>query len=1182
MQRPFPLPSLVFISILTAVIPAFAAEVDTSKLPAPVRTFDFATQIRPILETSCVSCHGAEKQKGHFRIDSREALLKGGDNGAAIVEGKSAESALVHYVARLVEDMEMPPKKEQALKDEQIALLRAWIDAGAPWPQGLTLKAPERPASIASAISAASLPPPTERTVDFVKDIQPIFQGACYDCHGPKKQEAGFRLDHKPTALKGGELGPAITPGKSADSLLVHFVAGLRDEGVMPKKGNRLSAEQIGLLRAWIDQGAPWPDSASVVLKDPRDHWAFKAPVKPAIPQIGNPKSKIENPIDSFVQARLEKESLQPSPEADKGTLLRRLSLDLIGLPPTVQELDTFLSDKSPDAYSRQVERLLSSPHYGERWGRHWLDAARYADSDGYEKDKPRLAHFYRDWVINAFNRDLPYDQFIIEQLAGDQLPNPTQDQIVATGFLRNSMINEEGGVDPEQFRMEAMFDRMDVIGKSVLGLTTACIQCHNHKYDPFTQEEYYKMFAFLNNDHEAQPTVYTPEEQMKRADILRQITEAEVKLKQETPDWETRMARWENELASHPQTEWTLIQPEAEANSASGQRYIHQKDGSILAAGFQPTKHTVKMSVKTDVKNISGFRIEMLKDPGLPAQGPGRSHLGTFALTEFKVEAASAQGEGKKEPIKFAKAAANLEPALETPVHPNFNEKTPVRRVIGPASYAIDGKDDTAWSNDIDPGRRNRECEAVFTAEKPLAGFEGGTELTIYLAQKHGGWNADDLHGNNLGRFRLWITSAAELPDPLPKNVQEILQIPREKRSEAQVAALFSHWRTTVLEWKESNARIDALWKQYPEGVTQMVLTQRDEMRETHMLKRGDWLKPGKAVTAGVPAVLHQLPPNAPPSRLTFAKWLVDPKSSTTARVLVNRVWQAYFGIGIVATPEDFGTQGEAPSHPELLDWLACEFMEKGWSQKELHRLIVHSSTYRQSSRVTPDLLARDPYNRLLARGARFRVEGEIVRDIQLAASGLLNPKVGGRAVMPPAPDFLFKPPASYAPFPWIEETGAERYRRAVYTYRRRTTPYPLLAAFDTPEGNTSCVRRARSNTPLQALVTLNESMSVEAARALARCILDEGGETDTARIDYAFRRVLSRPPIETERAELLKLIEKQRARIADGWLNPWEVATGSAEKTTLPGNTTPTQLATYTVVSRVLLNLDETITKE
>jgi hypothetical protein len=1053
---------------------------------------------------------------------------------------------------------------------------------------------------------AGSLPPPVDRKVDFVREVRPILAEKCYGCHGPQKQKSDLRLDRKASALRGGAEGPAIVPGASADSSLIERVAGLDPDAVMPPegKGERLSPEQVGVLRAWIDQGAEWPAERDDT-DAKRRHWAFQAPRRSPLPDVSEAGSAwARNPIDRFVRARLEKEGLAPSPEADRITLIRRLSLDLTGLPPTIAQVDAFLGDRGEDAYERLVDRLLDSPHYGERWGRHWLDAARYADSDGFEKDKPRHIWAYRDWVIGALNRDLPYDRFIIEQLAGDLLPNPTQDQVVATGYLRNAIVNEEGGIDPEQFRMEAMFDRMDAIGKGILGLTIQCAQCHNHKFDPLTQEEYYRLFSFLNNDDEASRVVYTPDQQMRVAEIRRRIAEIEEEIRATSPDWRERMERWEDEQAAADQTRWVVLQAPFDDISNGGQKYLLQKDGSFLAQGYAPTKHAGKFTVRVDLPRITAFRIELLNDANLPASGPGRSFKGTCAVTEFTVEVAPVEetdkdkdkdkendkgkGKGKATKVKFAAATADYEQP-ERPLEPNFDDRKGRKRVTGPPAFAIDDQDDTAWGIDAGPGRRNVPRQAVFVAETPIR-QPGGAVLTITLKQNHGGWNSDDLMTNNLGRFRVSATDAPHpVADPVPKRVRDILAIPRERRTPAQVAAVFSYWRrTNVPEWQGANDRIEALWQGHPEGATTLVLQARAEPRTTSVLKRGDFLKPVKPVADGVPSFLHPLPEGAEaesePGRLALAHWLVDRRSPTTARALVNRVWQAYFGHGLVATAEDFGTQGERPSHPELLDWLACEFMDRGWSLKALHRLIVDSAAYRQSSRVRPELLTKDPYNRLLARSSRLRVEGEIVRDIQLAASGLLNPAMGGRSVMPPAPAFLFLAPASYAPFPWIDEEGPDRYRRAVYTWRRRSTPYPLLSTFDVPEGNTACVRRVRSNTPLQALMTLNETIAVEAARALASRALAEGGTTDADRIAYAFRRCVSRPPGADEREILLKLLDQQRLRIADGWVNPWEIVTGAKDRRPegLPQGATPSQWAAYTVVARVLLNLDETITRE
>lgn len=979
-------------------------------------------------------------------------------------------------------------------------------------------------------------------SVDFVRDIQPIFQERCYQCHGPQKQEAALRFDHKPSAMKGGDNGPVILPNKATESKLVHVLRGTNPKLKMPRKGGPLSPAQIALIETWINEGAVWPDSASAQLTQVTDHWAFLPPVKPPVPAIGalpltdSAWKTSPNPIDAFIAARLIREGIQPSAPATATTLARRIYLDLHGLPPTPTELERFQSS-SGNRVQQLTHNLLASPHYGERWGRLWLDSARYADSNGYEKDPMRFIWFYRDWVIKAFNDDLPYDQFIVAQLAGDELPNATQDQIVATGFLRNSMINEEGGVDPEQFRMEAMFDRMDTIGKSILGLTIGCTQCHNHKYDPISQEEYYQMFAYLNNDNEPWRVVYTTQEQTQRAKVLKGVEALEAKLKQDHPNWQQRLTTWQADIAK-ARPEWTTLK--FGDDPSGGEKALRQPDGSILAQGYAPTRSEVKFQVKLDAPmEIRAFRIELMNDPNLPAYGPGRSQKGTAALTEFKAEM---KLNGKVTQLKFASATADFGESENTPLAPFAKDKDAAKdkRVTGPIEYAIDGSDNTAWGIDAGPGRRNSPRNAVFVLEKPIT-VQPSDGLTIGLSMKHGGWNSDDLQTMNLGRYRISSTAEAKpAADPLY----------------GAAGNAFSVFRTTVPEWKDVNAQIEALWAQHPEGATTLVLDSRDQPRMTTTLKRGDFTKPGDRVAPGVPAILNPLPKEADGTRLTFARWITDRKSPTTARAFVNRVWQAYFGTGLIDTPEDLGTQGSAPSHPELLDWLACDFMDHGWSVKHLHELIVTSLTYQQSSTVTPELLERDPYNRLLARGPRFRVEGEVVRDIQLAVSGLLNPALGGRPVMPPAPAYLFEKPASYAPFPWHVETDSNQYRRAVYTFRRRSTPYPFLATFDVPNGETACVRRSKSNTPLQALMTLNETISIEAAKALAQRMQKEGGTTADTQIAYGFELCTGRKPSPKELATLTALMTRQTAR--------------------------KEQLDAPTIVARVLLNLDETVTKE
>jgi hypothetical protein len=1050
-----------------------------------------------------------------------------------------------------------------------------------------------------AAAGAVFIPYSLGDGIDFTRDVRPILAENCFHCHGPDdaERQADLRLDVWENAddVLGAE--HAITREKPEESELIARIASDDPDVRMPPadSGKALTPEQIEMLRNWIAQGA-----------ELKQHWSFVAPTRPTVPEVKN-QAWVRNPIDAFVVARLEREDLSPLPPANSNTLVRRLSLDLIGLPPTLEELAAYEAGEG-DTYQQQIERLLKSPHFGERWGRIWLDAARYADSDGFEKDKPRFVWMYRDWVVSALNSDMPYDQFIVEQIAGDLLAEPTQDELVATGFLRNSMINEEGGIDPEQFRMEAMYDRMDAIGKGMLGLTIQCAQCHTHKYDPISQTDYYRMFAFLNNCHEGQIAVYTPQQQREWKATAEIIHGIEDRLRDENPAWPARMAEWEASVRGNQPT-WTTVRPPND--SSGGQKHYILEDGSILAAGYAPTKHTTEFSVEVKLPKITAVRLELLNDPNLPCGGPGRSIYGTCALSEFEAEAAPLTGNGAATKLKFAQATADVNPP-ERELEKVFDDREKNRRITGPIEYAIDGNPLTAWTPEIGPGRSNVPRKIVFTLEKPLDASVG-VRLTFKLAQNHGGWNSDDNQNNNLGRFRFSVTAAESVvADPLPADVRVIIDS-SDERTDEQTARVFNYWRTTVSEWSEENRRIEALWRSHPRGTTQLALLERDDMRPTHRLDRGNFLAPKEEVTPGVPAFLHSLisganvqdsvsavepgpgtarlapsnNQNPIPNRLDFARWLADRRSPTTARSIVNRIWQAYFGTGLVATAEDLGTQGEPPSHPELLDWLAVELMDNNWSLKHIHKLIVNSATYRQSSHVTPELFARDPTNRLLARGPRYRVDAEVVRDIALAASGLLNSRIGGPSVHPPAPEFLFQPPASYGPKTWNIDTGPDRYRRGLYTFRFRSVPYPALQNFDAPNGEFACARRVRSNTPLQALTTLNEPVFLESARSLAAKIVADGGTTDAERIAYAVRRCLSRPPESDETVVLQEFLSKQKQRFIRDGADPWllladdDKAKGKLAAN-LPPGAEPADLAAWTALARVVLNLDETITKE
>ncbi len=1037
-------------------------------------------------------------------------------------------------------------------------------------------------AEAVSPAAAGKLPPAATQTVDFVKDIQPILVDRCYSCHGPDKQKADLRWDNKESAFKTGDHGPIIVPGKSADSLVIKLVADLEPDSIMPPKGEPLTAAQIGLLRAWIDQGAKWPETAVAKGPDKRNHWAFKPPVRPAVPPVSN-KKWARNPIDNYVLARLEKENLKPSPEADRITLIRRLTLDLTGLPPTIAEVDAFVSDKRPDAYERVVERLLASKHYGERWGRHWLDLARYADTNGYEKDRPRSIWPYRDWVISAFNRDLPYDQFTIDQLAGDLLPNATTDQRVATGFLRNSMLNQEGGIEPEQFRVEALIDRMDTVGKAFLGLTVNCCQCHNHKYDPFTQKDYYQIYAFLNDDDEAFMEVPTAKEQKQRDEILEKVRGLQVKAMNDTTNLADRMTTWEKSLAD-ARGNWTVADPKDWFYFAS--KFEKQEDLSMLGGGDLQPGGVMRLWVDTHATNITGFRLEALTNANLVYGGPGLLGKGNFLLKEFTVEAYAIDHPTVTNKIKFRRALADQEA-------PGFS-----------ITNAIDGVTDKGgWCPAVTPDRRNQNHCAVFECE-PF-GFPGGTRLLITLHETFDG--ESKLDGHMLGCFRLSTTTNAGplAVDPLSAAQRKLLETPFAQRTAEQNLALFNAYRLSSPDFAAVNKQIDEAFAPWPAAATTLVLHQRAKPRVTHLFKRGDRLRPGEEVEPDVPSFLNPLPEGAPRNRLGFAEWIVDPRNPTAARAMANRIWMEYFGQGIVTTPEDFGTRVETPSHPELLDWLACEFREptvkdlvaeatdkKGktgddklvsksavpWSVKHMHRLIVNSATYRQSSKITPELYEKDQYNVLLARGPRLRVEAEVVQDIALSASGLLNPKVGGPSVYPPIPPSVGD--TVYGGFSWPETKGADRFRRGMYTFTKRSLPFPSLSAFDAPSGEISCPRRVRSNTPLQALTTLNEKMFVEAAQAMALRVIKEGGTNDTSRATYAFELCTGRKPEPEDLALLLKFWQQQYDYFENNTAAAVEVALPDPAK--MPPELNLHKVAAWAMLSRAILNLDETITKE
>ncbi len=1012
--------------------------------------------------------------------------------------------------------------------------------------------------------------PRLTRTVDFTREVFPLLEKNCFECHGPTKQRSSLRLDSKEAMLKGGDSGPAIVAGKGDDSAIFRRAAAVSGEDPMPPKGERLSPDAMALIRAWIDQGAEWPSGIGATSAEVTKHWAYVAPVHHAPPKVKT-SQRVRNPIDNFVLARLEQEMLKPASEASRETLIRRLSLDLIGLPPTPDAVNSFLKDQRGDAYERLVDRLLLSPHYGERWARPWLDLARYADTNGYEKDDRRTIWPYRDWVINALNRDLPFDQFVIEQFAGDLLPNSTIEQKIATGFHRNTMVNTEGGTDEEEFRTAAIVDRINTTFEGLMGSTIGCAQCHNHKYDPFKQTEYYQIFAFLNQTKDKGRTtdpeleLPTPEQTARRKEVRDKIEPLQKTLDTQTPELDAALARWEEKSQTDRSVinaNWKILEP-VELRTTGGVKLEKQKDGTILSTGELPETSTYELIFMGEHRAISAIRLEVLTDTRLPHKSSGRSEDGTFTLTDFSLEILNAE----TNKIEFDKAYAD------------FSED---RFEI---ANAIDKNEKSGWSVGADEATNRVDRTAVLIAKKPFDA-DTGSKFVIRLKQE----SIREQH--LLGKFRLSTGTASNETflawSAVPTRIRAFLEIPPEKRTEEQKKELAKHYRSIHPEFGKIREQIAELRKQEPKDVARtLVMEGMSTNRSTHILIRGNHLSKGAEVKPGVPSMLHRPPKDAPMDRLTFARWIVDPANPLTGRVMMNRVWAQYFGRGIVETLEDFGAQGEPPSHPELLDWLATEWVKQGWSLKAMHRVITTSATYRQSSRTTSELIEKDPYNRLLAHGPRFRMEAEMVRDSALAVSGLLNRKIGGASVFPYQPEGVWANP--YSDDKWRISKEGDQFRRGLYTFWRRTSPYASFMAFDAPSREVSCARRPRTNTPLQALVTLNDPAFVATAAGFARRIVNEGGASLAQRLDFAFKAVVSRKPTKEESDRLLalyrisyrKYVTFDEGAVKLNEIGAEKVASSTTNSAIAPDYVSQADLAAWTVLANVLLNLDEAVTK-
>ncbi|MDB4393724.1 PSD1 and planctomycete cytochrome C domain-containing protein [Rhodopirellula sp.] len=950
---------------------------------------------------------------------------------------------------------------------------------------------------------------------DFSREIRPLLARHCFKCHGPddEARQADLRLDIESAAKK--DLGgyAAVVSGDLAGSELMGRVDTDDPDVRMPppESGRKLTENEIAILGKWIESGGNY-----------QKHWALVPPVQTRVPRVSNARWCL-NPIDHFILNRLEDAELRPAGEAGREHLIRRLSLDLIGTTPLPDEVDRFLADQNPGAYVRLVDRLLASPGYAERFARPWLDLARYSDTNGYEKDRNRTIWPYRDWVISAVGADMPFDQFSIEQLAGDMLPQATNQQRIATGFHRNTMLNEEGGIDPMEYRYHAIVDRVATTGTVWMGLTTGCAQCHTHKYDPITHSEYFGLFALLNNADEPDVVVSDSQRDLLVAGIQRRITDAETQLiKSWLPSFQqfqkykngredsaatTRKADWKFksqvalvfyewvESLATLSREWRLLKPVSMKSSKPLLEVL--PDFSIRARG-DVTKREVyllKYLLPDGEEPFTALRLDVLPDISLPAGGPGlafyEGRRGDFFLSELTVKLDGT-------PVK-----------LQDPSH--SYGKIGVGSGNADAGNVIDGEGSTGWSTSGAEGTAN---QWVVNFAEPL---KSGSELEIELVfERH--------FAAGLGRFRFALTSgetpvvASTLPEPMYGwHVGKIADITEHDFSDLQ-----RHFVKTAPELEVQRSHSNALQVIVPPQVRTLGMQGRGakDQRVTHRHHRGEYLQPREPVGPGVPAALLDQANSSPDNRLDFAEWLVSEDNPLVARVTVNRAWREFFGRGIVDTAGDFGTQSEPPSHPRLLDWLSVDLLQNGWSLKRLHRLIVLSATYRQAIQVRNQT---DPGNRLLSGMPRRRLAAEQIRDSLLAASGLLTRKIGGPSVFPPQPDGVMQ--MAYGAPKWRASQGSDRFRRSVYTFSKRTAPFAAFATFDGPSGETCLARRDRSTTPLQALSLLNDEMYLEYADGLAETVTTNVGQDAEPRViaSLMFRRLLSRFP---EKAELQAIL--------------------------------------------------------
>jgi hypothetical protein len=1019
-------------------------------------------------------------------------------------------------------------------------------------------------------------------SVDFNRDIRPILSENCFYCHGPdpKHREAGLRLDVREEALE------ALSPGKAKSSEVLARIFTEDAEDLMPPPDShkKLTAAQKQTLQRWVEEGAVY-----------QGHWAFAAASRPPIPKIEVPQG---NAIDAFVVERLRAEGGHLSPTADARTLARRLALDLTGLPPAPAMIEAFAANPSPQAYEALVDRLLQSAAYGEHMAAQWLDFARYADSHGFQTDSSRSMWPWRDWVIRAFNRNLPFDQFSVEQLAGDLLPSPSLDQIVATGFHRNHRINGEGGIIDEEWRLENIIDRVDTTGATWLGLTLGCARCHDHKYDPISQREFYQLFAFFNNIEESgvirgasnrsggnpDPYVKVPDQaqQLELQQLKAAVKAAEAKVAEEQKQLPALLAQWEPKfIASLAQSrpQWQPLEGE-KVRALQGSSLQRLEDGSWLAGGRNPNHDTYVIEVPIQAGGFSGLALDILPHPSLPGGSVGRHGNGNFVLTRVEAEI---HAPSLKQPqvVEFSSAEAiysqrgwgveSLIPQAKTKARKGRKQAASNR-----------GK---GWA--VDGNSRRESNRAMLLTDKVVGVPE---QATLHLRLVH-----ETLGAHQIGRFKLSLTS--EPPDQVnlqgdgraPAEIRAIATKAAAKRSPAErnkLSAFFRSSQDSPLRradqaLQRASAALESFEMKLP---SVMVMRELPKPREARILLRGEYDKPGDVVTAATPAALPPLPADAPRNRLGLARWITSPQHPLTARVWVNRQWERFFGKGLVKSSENFGVQSEPPSHPQLLDWLATEFMQGGWDMKRLQKLIVMSATYRQQSsmgQLSDEWLARDPENRLLARAPRLRLSAEAIRDQALQISGLLDPRLGGASVRPYMPDGIWDETSRYGDLRGYKpDSNGGLYRRTLYTIWKRTAAPPTMLLFDSPSRETCTVKRSRTNTPLQALALLNEITYVEAARVLAQRMMQEGGKSPQQRLNWAFTQVTGRQAQADEIAVLLSGLNRhlQRFRAAPEQARAL-VAQGQAK---VPADLDPVELAAFSASANVLLNLDEVVTRD